>query len=302
MVTDELIIIADLIVQQNFELIIEKDRCRLVYIMNDAAESFIVFENFKINGAYHPDCDELITAHAERSGDRTMLIIHQGADSVFTLVFDRAYTETFLYDYGKTGHFWIEGNEKLRIIDYWLGIIKDKYTVLGPDSCNDTEKELAELAYFRPLRFFNSVPEKYMSDSDFILHTTENSVEVMMKLAEETDNEQLKSILPRYSDRLLKKTAKMLASSECSYVADHIISVIREASSCYPERSHASGHADLYVKAEEQIRKLEDEGNSVLVFREEPFENTYDDMQFSIYLLAEKKSISGLKTSVVKIQ
>ena len=56
---DTLAMLEELLEQDQFELLIPKDgmsgELRLVYLMNDAVESFLVFKNARMTGAYLED-------------------------------------------------------------------------------------------------------------------------------------------------------------------------------------------------------------------------------------------------------
>ena len=83
-----------LLSENQFELIFpETDNAtpstiRLVYLMNDAVESFLLFHNARLTGIYNPayegELDALLT---QDENERYALIIHQG-DSVVTLFFE----------------------------------------------------------------------------------------------------------------------------------------------------------------------------------------------------------------------
>ena len=47
--------LAQLLEQDQFELIFTEQDIRLVYLMNDAVESFLVFQNVRMTGEYKDD-------------------------------------------------------------------------------------------------------------------------------------------------------------------------------------------------------------------------------------------------------
>lgn len=106
----------NLIEQNQFELVSDKvddNRLKVIYLMNDAVESFIVFENARITGEYIKDYQgEINTSLTVQKNDSTgndeyVLVVHQ-KDSVCTVFFEDVSLEVNLYDYGRTAHFWIE--------------------------------------------------------------------------------------------------------------------------------------------------------------------------------------------------
>jgi len=294
--TDEFEKIKDLCEQQYFELIQANETCRLVYLMNDAVESFLVFDNYRINGEYIPDSDDPFTVSVEQNGNCCIMIVHQGYDNVFTLSFTGLSSETFLYNYGATGHFWMKGHEKLRLIDYWLGIIREKYNILGPEYCSETEIKLAALAYFRPLRYYNSVPEKYMIENDYIYETTADAVAVFSEFCNNTGDIFFLNIAEKYSDKKLKLTASLLSGKKGMKITGYIIELIQKASADYPDRSHVKSAHDIVSEAVKFADALKEKGLNPLILREEPFEKTEDTMNFSVTVFAEKNTPAGLKT------
>lgn len=158
-----------LLSENQFELIFpETDNAtpstiRLVYLMNDAVESFLLFHNARLTGTYDPayegELDALLT---QDENERYALIVHQG-DSVVTLFFEDLTLENHYYDYSQLGHFWMKGYEYLRQLEYRIAILRDKLDYLGEESCSAEERELAALAEFPPLNVccYPAVPEKY---------------------------------------------------------------------------------------------------------------------------------------------
>ena len=76
-----------LISQGVFELVLpetDKGDIRLVYLMNDAVESFLIFRQAKLTGTYEPDFEGELKADLEKRGNQYILIVHQG-NSVFTV-------------------------------------------------------------------------------------------------------------------------------------------------------------------------------------------------------------------------
>ena len=142
---------------------VKNGEIRLVYLMNDAVESFLVFGNARMTGVYKPDYEGEILADLSRQGREYILVVHQD-DSVVTLFFETLSLEKHLYDYSQIGHFWVKGYEYLRQLEYRLAILRDKYDYIGGDSCNALEEKLSALVEFPPLNYccYPSVPEKYI--------------------------------------------------------------------------------------------------------------------------------------------
>lgn len=147
--------------QGEFELLEDEaeknkgNRYRLVYLMNDAVESFLVLENGRMTGEYQREYDGEIEAELrEYEGTETfrettegrkkkyVLTVHQG-ESVCTLLFTGLKEEVSLYNYGEIGHFWVKGYEYLRQLEYTFAILRDKREYLGDRYCNRREQKLA---------------------------------------------------------------------------------------------------------------------------------------------------------------
>ena len=90
--------LAQLLEQDQFELILPENvqpdetkiegegtrgrDIRLVYLMNDAAESFLVFRNARMTGEYHSEYQGQLQATMNRQADGYVMVVRQGGDSV----------------------------------------------------------------------------------------------------------------------------------------------------------------------------------------------------------------------------
>ena len=128
----------ELLEQNQFELLIpeepEAKDIRLVYLMNDAAESFLIFRNACMTGIYKSEYEgelEFSLSHDEKR-EEYILSVWQG-DSVVTILFPRLELEVHLYNYGGIAHFWVPGYEYLRQLEYRIAILRDKIKNMIPD-------------------------------------------------------------------------------------------------------------------------------------------------------------------------
>ena len=171
-ISDTILKLEELLDQGQFELMSDQvidGKLKAVYLMNDAVESFLVFEQARITGVYQKEYEGDVEAslsiqlYHDTEKDEFVLVVNQG-DTVCTLFFADIVLETHLYDYGKVGHFWVEGYEYLRQLEYRFAILRDKYDYLGAEYCTDEEKKLAVLTEFPPLNYccFPAVTEKYI--------------------------------------------------------------------------------------------------------------------------------------------
>lgn len=194
--TEELERLDVLLSQGQFELLLPGERYGggekeiwLVYLMNDAAESFLVFHDAELTGTYQKEYEGEIDAALEKDGEQYVLIVRQG-ETVCTLFFSRLSLEVHLFDYGKTGHFWVDGYEYLRQIEFRIAILRDKLEYLGEAFCTEEEMRLASLANFPPLNFccYPAVPDQYLVPSCPWWEATEEAITEMKKLAREAQN------------------------------------------------------------------------------------------------------------------
>ena len=182
----------------------ESGELRLIYLMNDAVESFLVLKNARMTGNYVRDYEGEFEGSLEKA-DRDLceaeyiLVVHQGRN-VFTVFFEDILLETHLYNYGELGHFWVKGYENLRVMEYQIAILRDKYEYLGEEYCTEQERKLAMLRDFPPLNylFYPAVPEKYIVPVDNPWEVTAEALAVMQELAEEAGDEKLEKMLRRY--------------------------------------------------------------------------------------------------------
>ena len=71
-----------------------------------------------------------------------------GAECVYC-IFWRYLAGNHLYNYGELGHFWVKGYENLRVMEYQIAILRDKYEYLGEKYCTEQERKLAMLRISR---------------------------------------------------------------------------------------------------------------------------------------------------------
>ena len=138
----------ELLEQDQFELLLPE--YKLVYMMNDAVESFLVFHGARMTGIYQDDYEGPLDASVTYENGEYVLVVHQD-DSVVTLFYQSLSVEVHLYNYGEIGHFWVEGYEYLRQLEYRIAILRDKLEYLGPNSAHRQKQKLAMLEQFPPL-------------------------------------------------------------------------------------------------------------------------------------------------------
>ena len=299
--------LAQLLEQDQFELIFTEQDIRLVYLMNDAVESFLVFQNVRMTGEYKDDYEGELDATLEKQGQKYVLIVHQG-DTVVTLFFENLIQENHFYEYGTIAHFWVKKYEYLRQLEYRLAILRDKYDYLGEKSCNEKEKQLAQLVDFPPLNYccYPAVPAKYIVPRENPWEPSEDALMVMEELAERAGDRFLKIVLKLYRKYpipfLAKRIGNMLHRNRHSKVVDLIDREIQEASKKYPCRYFGR---DIELKVhqtmnavKERQNQLKEKGQQSVILREEPFTTAQDSISYKIYLMIWKQGILNRKVVI----
>ena len=305
----------EILIQQNqFELLKGKDEfhtpqdIRLVYLMNDAVESFLLFHNARLTGTYDPayegELDALLT---QDENERYALIVHQG-DSVVTLFFEDLTLENHYYDYSQIGHFWMKGYEYLRQLEYRIAILRDKLDYLGENSCNANERELASLAEFPPLNVccYPAVPEKYRVIRENPWHLSEDASRVFQSIAVEAGDPKLLHRLKDYEQHPTKRRARQIARllhrNTHAKTVDLLTRKLQKASSAYPSRTFGKAqqtrHPALELLAKKRQKELEKRGIRSELLREEPFTTAQDSIEFKMHLMIWEKGILNRKARI----
>ena len=303
----------ELLEQEQFELIFPEQSIsgqpdiRLVYLMNDAVESFLVFHNARMTGEYRPDYEGEISSSMSFEDTEYILVVHQG-DSVVTIFFEDLLTDVHLYDYGEIGHFWKKNYEYLRQLEYRLAIMRDKYDYLGEEYCTPEERKLAMLVDFPPLKYccYPAVPEQYIVPRVEPWVPTEEAIAVMEELAAEADDKGLLKILKNYRKHpkpyIAKKIAAMLHRNAHAKVVDLLDEKLRKTVSVYEKRSFGKEMdvrcQQLMHKVEERRQQLQKEGKASVILREEPFEIAKDSIGYQIHLMIWEKGILNRKVKI----
>lgn len=294
---DTFVMLEELLEQDQFELLPAKEgdtERRLVYLMNDAVESFLVFRGAALTGHYLEDYEGALTWSMSRDAARYVLVVRQG-DNAVTLLFENLDLEVHLYNYGEIAHFWVPGYEYLRQLEYRIAILRDKCEYLGPEYCTPEERRLAHLAYFPPLNYccYPAVPAKYIVPIPDPWNPSEEALNVMEELARECGNKKLGWRLKFYRRHpwplLAKRIAAMLHRTECEEVVDLLSRRLWEAVQDYPRRSFGKATDNaikrLEQQAEERRQELARQGIRAEVLREEPFTIAQDNLEFHVYLM-----------------
>lgn len=283
--------------------------CRLIYLMNDSVESFLVFRNVRYKGVYKEHYEgelEYAISPAENC-----IRVHQG-DSYLLLFFDALDLETHLYDYGEIGHFWVKGHEDLRIIEYQIAIIADKLKYLGRDACSLQEEKLAALKHFPPLNYtcYPSASADYVIPMENPWTASSEALDLMEHICQEAKDEKMYHLIHKYrftpSVHLAKKIARYLSYSRHYKVPEILRERIRQASEIYRKRSFGPAE-DLQIRqkldlADSICQQYRKRNISAWIYREEPFIHACDDIEFQIYVLIVRKGLLKRKVKVLRLR
>ena len=304
----------DLLVSQgSFELVnYQPDQktqdLKLVYLMNDAVESFLVFQEARLTGEYLPDFEGDLSASLSEDAQGYVLVLHQDT-TVCTLFFQDLVLETHLFDHGKTGHFWVKKWEYLRQLEYRIAILHDKLEYLGTEYCNKTEQMLAILAAFPPLNCscYPAVPDKYLVPKYPRWFVSQAAIDVMRQLALEAKDPALirwLNLYRRFPIRIVAShIAHLLHQTTHAGVVDLLTDKLADAASSYPERIFSEDIegqiCGLYQQAKFRQNELLSQGIRSDILKEEPFQCTDDTLIYKVHFMIWKKK---RKSRIVEIE
>lgn len=279
----------------------------VAYLMNDAVESFLTFTDSIMTGNYI-DNDAEQVPDLQRLDDGYMLIVNQGGENTFTIRFRELKLRTHLFNYGCMGHFWIEGYEYLRQLEYQLADIRDKYRYLGDEVCSDKELLLMKLADFPPIKQYKSVPDRYYVPYPDCVY--EEAVDYLIELADKTGDYSIERMLVCYKKKPSRIKSRIIAKMLClkrhAEFVDVIISELREAASIYPDRTF-SAEEDLqcdviHEKAISALSEYNRQGHNCLLYREEPFMYSRDSITYKEHVLIYVNGVFHRKSKIVTFE
>lgn len=273
----------------------EKD-IHAAYLMNDAVESYFVFEQSIITGEYK-NGDFWQTASIEHDSKGYMLIVNQGGENIFTIRFVRLYIRTMYFDYGCMGHFWVKGYEYLRQLEYQLADVRDKYRYLGGSSCTQKELVLMQLADFPPIKKYRSVPEPYYVPYPDKIYP--EAVQYLIGIADRTGDSSMARQLKSYMKNPTALKCRILSymfhkKSHGSFI-DNIIADLRRAAAVYNKRTFSEKeelqYANVHRQAESAMNRFTEKGYECLLYREEPFMYSKDSITYKEHVMVFRKGM-----------
>lgn len=306
-----------LLEQNHFELIgfesvtPEKDGtdCRLIYLMNDAVESFLVFRDARYTGTYQENYDGDL--HYALLPEENCIRVDQG-DSHLLLFFDELEMETHFYDYGQVGHFWVKGYEDLRVLEYQIAIIADKLEYLGEDACNPLERRIASLKHFPPLNYtcYPSASSDYVFPMEDPWQVSGEALDFMEEICREAEDRGMCRRIRQYrrnpSTGRARRIARQLSRPGHRQVTEVLRNRIRQAAALYPRRSYGveedSRIKEKLRRAEQACQRYRKKGICAWAYREEPFVCGGDDLRFQVYVLTVRRGILRRRIQVLPLE
>lgn len=273
------------------------------YIMNDAVESFFVFEQPVITGTYK-DIESEQIAGVEKLEDGYMLIVNQGGENVFTIKFVKLSITSTYFNYGCMGHFWVNGYEYLRQLEYQLADVRDKYRYLGSGSCTKKELIFMQLADFPPIKKYKSVPDKYYVPYPDTIYS--EAVYYLIETAKNVGDKSMAYMLESY----LKKPdifkcniiAAMFHRKMHSRFVDKLIMDVRKEADKYVNRRFGSEeeaqYENVHKKALKAMNIYKEAGYECLLYREEPFMYSKDSITYKEHVLVFKNGLVNRKCEI----
>ncbi len=289
----------------------ERSDYKIIYLMNDTVESFLVFKNAKSTGEYNAKFEGFTDIELEKRDDGYVLIVKQ-EQTYFLIFFDDIEIENHYYNYGNTGHFWIKKYEHLRVLEYQAAIVWDKMCYLGEGSCTDEELRIASLKQFPPLNYcsYPCVSDIYQVPLEDKWHLSEDANEFMIELAENAGDVDLKQMLLEYGKnptvRNAKKLAKIFRLKKHRKVVMMLMEYIKKAASVYPDRKFNKNVEEnkslLMKKANERKKELEENKREAVIYKEEPFVYDCDGVEFNVYIMIWKNGLINSGVEIEKIE
>ena len=288
--------LAQLLEQDQFELIFSESGAgrgqdiRLVYLMNDAVESFLVFRDARMTGEYHAEYEGELEASLNKQGEEFVLVVKQG-ETVLTLFFEKMDLEVHLYEYAYTGHFWVKGYEYLRQLEYQLADVRDKYRYLGSSSCTSKELIFMQLVDFPPIKKYKSVPEAYYVPYPDAVYS--DAVNYLIDMAVSVGDKRMAGMLKCYLNKpdIIKCNiiAAMFHRKAHSRFIDKLIMDVRNEADNYVKRTFNSDEEAQYKivhnKALKALDRYKEAGYECLLYREEPFMYSKDSITYKEHIL-----------------
>ncbi len=306
-------LLKDLIETESLEFVrdLEKPDCiRIPYMMSDALENYLVLEDCSVDGLLEEELAIGTAIRINSDGFRLKIFFITPEGRELRLECSRAVQSITLYQYHRTGHYWVEGNEFLRRLVYIVGTVHDKAEYMGRHYCNETELSYYHLIEFAPFRYWSPVDESM----DDWYHNSAAGTEVMRCLAREAGDDRFQWMLDQYmeSPEIRNVLAKYLAGNDGSRIMECLQRRIIKGSLPYEERKYDTSLTDRIEKKRKAITiQLLKEGYSgeypefkrgdkeLLIIEEQPFTlMEWDHTEYGFHFEYKENDNRKIKRSV----
>lgn len=252
-------------------------------------------------------------------GDSESIAADRGFLSAFEAVITQIQESRNYYQYHRSGHYWVRGEEHLRRLVYQLGSIHEKMTYLGQEAVNEREIRLARLVEFGPLRYFSPINE----DLDEWYINSSDGVDAMRQLAKDCRDERLEWLVASFgnlpAEELKSYLIDYLASDRGFVFCQELQKQVEEASRPYATRRFSNRleawaqqerrHIDGSLRKRGLIGryphyKSKDDRCYIIVTEEMPFEMRLLEDQNMAYRFYQQETIldvGHLRTKIDKL-
>lgn len=210
-------------------------------------------EEKALKAAKSQDCVKTAIDDNSKTKGRYVLVLRQESGNTCTLMFKELEESCQCYQYHRIGHFWVKGQEHWRRLVYMVGTIYDKYEYLGPEFCNEQERELLELMGFGPFRYWSPIHESL----DDFYENTRAGLELMELLAAEAGDTVYLRMIKLYRLLNFKWVSRMLAGKLLSpkrrRLYEWLVKKIDAASLQYPERDYGEARNQEIEEMRRQV-------------------------------------------------
>lgn len=138
---------------------------------------------------------------------------------------------------------------------------------------------------------------------------SQKALDFLLELAQKAEDSSMRASLEAYSRHPSKMRAGKLASemhrSRHRNFVDLIMDMLREEGEQYPSRKYDIRTEErvekLKEKAQQEVEIVRNKGFKAEYYFEEPFLNTYDDMELKAYVLSYKMGFINRKSYVKEV-
>lgn len=310
----EFFCLAELLRSAPLELLPPKapgDPFRIVYLMNDTVESFLVFSHPALTGTLPQGNLDDVDVCMDRTGNRYVLVFKRVRGEAAVLFFDSIRLVTDCYDYSGIGHFWRRDSEHLRQIQYRMDLMYAKCTFLDASCFTKGEQELSLLYEFPPLSalFYPASDRLYIPQKEDPWHLDPAAAEFFSDVCRQAGDVSLAEETVRYAKDPTKKRAAHVAAllREKRHTAAMLSLLARFdregrhwGRRPFPE-DEKKKLEELLSRAGSRAEAYQKKGHRALVFHEEPFLEDRDELGFHADVLVFSGGLVRQKTQRIRI-